>query len=45
MKISYTTKNGKIKAEFDSESAKDLFSEIHKFQEVFEEDTCGKCVS
>jgi DNA-directed RNA polymerase subunit RPC12/RpoP len=45
MKISYTTKNGKIKAEFDSESPKDLFSEINKFQEVFEEDTCGKCGS
>lgn len=45
MKISYTTKNGRVKAEFDSESAKDLFGEIHKFQEVFEEDTCGKCGS
>ena len=43
MKISYTTKNGRIKAEFDGESPKELFTEINKFQEVFEEDTCGKC--
>lgn len=45
MKISYTTANGKIKAEFESESPKDLFVDIHRFQEIFEEDTCGKCGS
>ena len=43
MKISYTTSNGRITAEFDAESHRGLFNEINKFQEVFEEDTCGKC--
>lgn len=43
MKIEYTTHNGKIKALFESESAKDLFNDISRFQEVFEETSCGKC--
>lgn len=43
MKIEYTTRNGRIKAQFENESAKELFTDINKFQEVFEEDTCGKC--
>lgn len=43
MKISYTTSNGRITAEFDADSHRDLFNEINKFQEVFEEDICGKC--
>jgi translation initiation factor 2 beta subunit (eIF-2beta)/eIF-5 len=45
MKLTYTTKNGKIKAELEGESQKDLFSELNRFQEVFEESTCGKCGS
>jgi DNA-directed RNA polymerase subunit RPC12/RpoP len=43
MKIIYTTKNNRISAEFEGDSPKDLFSSIAKFQEVFEEDVCGKC--
>ena len=43
MKINYTTTNGRITAEFDADSHRDLFKEINRFQEVFEEDTCGKC--
>lgn len=45
MKVTYQTRNAKLKVEFDSDSQRDLFEEISKFQEVFEEDTCGKCKS
>jgi ribosomal protein L40E len=45
MKITYTTKNGRIKVEIDGESQKDLFEGISKFQEVFDESSCGKCQS
>ena len=38
MKLRYTTKNGKISVEFDGDSHRDLFEQINKFQEVFEED-------
>ena len=43
MKITYTTKNGRIKVEIDGESQKDLFESLSKFQEVFDESSCGKC--
>jgi translation initiation factor 2 beta subunit (eIF-2beta)/eIF-5 len=43
MKLTYTTKNGRITAELEGESQKDLFGELNKFQEVFEENICGKC--
>jgi len=45
MKITYTTASGRVSAEFEADSQKDLFTEINRFQEVFEEDTCGKCKS
>lgn len=45
MKITYTTKNGRIKVEIDGESQKDLFESLSKFQEVFDESVCGKCGS
>lgn len=45
MKLTYTTKNGRIKVEVDAESQKDVFLELSKFQEVFEETVCGKCGS
>jgi hypothetical protein len=45
MKLSYTTSNGKIVAEFDADTQRDMFSQIANFQEVFEENTCGKCGS
>ena len=40
MKVKYTTASGRLSAEFEADSQKDLFSEINRFQEVFEEDTC-----
>lgn len=45
MKLTYTTKNGRIAVEVEGESQKDLFLELARFQEVFEETTCGKCGS
>lgn len=43
MKITYTTKNDRIKVEIEGDSQRDLFDQISKFQEVFEEGICGKC--
>ena len=43
MKLQYTTKNKRITVEVEGDSQRDLFSEIGKVQEVFEQDTCGKC--
>jgi hypothetical protein len=43
MKLNYTTKNGRLSAEIEAESQRELFSELNRFQEVFEETTCGKC--
>lgn len=43
MKLTYTTKNGRVTAELEGESQKELFTELNRFQEVFEETTCGKC--
>jgi DNA-directed RNA polymerase subunit RPC12/RpoP len=43
MKLTYTTKNGRINVEIEGESHRELFAQINKFQEVFEEDICGKC--
>lgn len=45
MKLTYTTKNGRISVEVEGESQKDLFLELSRFQEVFEETACGKCGS
>ncbi len=45
MKVTYQTKNGKLSVELEGDSQRDIFGEIAKFQEVFEEDTCGKCGS
>jgi DNA-directed RNA polymerase subunit RPC12/RpoP len=45
MKLTYTTKNGRLKVELEGESQKDLFEAISKFQEVFDETVCGKCGS
>ncbi len=43
MKLTYTTKNGRISVEIEGDSQRELFAQINKFQEVFEEDVCGKC--
>jgi ribosomal protein L40E len=45
MKLTYTTKNGRLKVELEGDSQKDLFEAISKFQEVFDETSCGKCQS
>lgn len=45
MKLTYTTKNGRVKVELEGESQKDIFEAISKFQEVFDETNCGKCQS
>lgn len=43
MKIRYSSKNGRLSAELDGETQKDLFQQISSFQEVFEESKCGLC--
>jgi len=43
MKITYSSKNGRLKAELEGESQKDLFEQISSFQEIFEEAKCGAC--
>jgi len=43
MKLTYTTSNRRITAEFEADTQRELFAQISKFQEVFEEDKCGKC--
>ena len=45
MKISYTTASKRITAEFDADTQRELFTQIARFQEVFEETKCGKCGS
>ena len=41
MRLTYTTRNGRIKVEIDGESQKDLFESLSKF----DESSCGKCGS
>lgn len=41
MKITYNTAN--ISVELEGETVRDLFGQLATFQEVFGEDTCGKC--
>lgn len=43
MKITYTSRNGRLAAEIEGKSQKDLFREIAVFQEVFEINACGAC--
>ena len=45
MKVTYTTNNKRISAEIEGDSHRDIFAEISKFQEVFEQSVCGKCGS
>ena len=45
MKVNYKSKNGRFNVEFDSSTQVELFQGISRFQEVFEQDTCGKCGS
>ena len=43
MKVNYTTSNKRITVEFEGDSQRDIFEQISKFQEVFEQSVCGKC--
>jgi DNA-directed RNA polymerase subunit RPC12/RpoP len=45
MKVNYTTNNKRITAEFEGDSQRDVFEQISKFQEVFEQNACGKCAN
>ena len=45
MKVNYQTSNGRISVEIEGDSQRDIFAEIARFQEVFEETVCGKCGS
>ena len=43
MKVNYQTRNGRLSVELEGDSQRDIFQEIARFQEVFEETVCGKC--
>ena len=45
MKVNYQTRNGRLSVELEGDSQRDIFQEIARFQEVFEETVCGKCGS
>ena len=45
MKVTSTSKNGRLNTELEGDSPRDIFANIAKFQEVFEETVCGKCGS
>ena len=40
MKVNYTTSNKRISVEFEGDSQRDIFEQISKFQEVFEQSVC-----
>lgn len=42
MKVSYTTRSGRMVAEIENDTVKGLFDDIGTFQEVFD-CVCGKC--
>lgn len=45
MKLNYTTKNGRISVAFEGEGQKQVWAQLANFQEIFEEQMCGKCGS
>lgn len=45
MKVQYKTGDGRLSVELEGESQRDLFEQLYRFQEVFEEPGCGKCHS
>lgn len=45
MKVNYTSKNGRVSVELEGDGQRDIFEQISRFQEVFEEASCGKCGS
>jgi hypothetical protein len=45
MKVTYTSANGRLAFEFESETDKKLVTQLAHIQEVFEEPACGCCKS
>ncbi len=45
MKVRYQTKDGRFQVELEGDDQRSIFGEVARFQEVFEEATCGKCGS
>ncbi len=45
MKLTYTTKNNRIKVELENNSLKEIFKQLAEFQEIFDEPKCGSCNS
>jgi DNA-directed RNA polymerase subunit RPC12/RpoP len=43
MKVNYKNKNGRLSCEFEGKGHLDVWRQIASFQEVFEEEKCGKC--
>ena len=43
MKLTYKSPNGRYVVDFEGKSHSELWGQIGAFQEIFEEDTCGKC--
>lgn len=41
MKLLYTTKNGRLQVELEADTQSDLWRELARFQEVFEEEASG----
>jgi hypothetical protein len=42
MKVSYTTKDGRLTAEFEVDTQVELFEELAAFQEIFENRVCTR---
>lgn len=45
MKVRYTSSDGRLSVEVESETQKGVFDELASFQEVFENTICGQCES
>jgi len=43
MRVSYQSSDGRLRVEVDEDKPKDVFAELARFQEVFENLKCGKC--
>lgn len=41
MKLTYTSRNGRMVVEIDADTQTDLFEQLAAFQEIFEDDTCS----
>jgi len=45
MKATYRTRDGRLSVDIEGDDQRSIFAEIARFQEVFEENVCGKCSS